>query len=111
VDTNYQVGLTWTRAAQFRTIYHPNQEWALGVELENPEQYIGTNVVVPAALASPYSGQLNNGILTSTPNLHPDIIPKVAFDKEVAGKHMHVELVGLLRSFKVFNPLTLPQLR
>lgn len=106
MDTNYQVGLTWTRAAQFRAIYHPNEEWAFGIALENPEQYIGSSVVLPAALASSYSGQLNNGNLTSTPNLHPDIIPKITFDKDLGGKHMHLELVGLLRSFKVFNPLT-----
>ena len=106
MDTNYQVGLTWTRAAQFRAIYHPNPEWALGIALENPEQYIGSTVVLPAALAASYSGQLDNGNLTSTPNLHPDIIPKITFDKDVSGKHMHLELVGLLRSFKVFDPLT-----
>jgi hypothetical protein len=105
MDTNYQVGLTWTRAPQFRVIYHPNDEWALGLALENPQQYIGTSVVLPANLASSYI-TIGQQRLTSTPNLHPDIIPKVAFDKVLDGKHMHVELVGIVRSFKVFNPMT-----
>jgi hypothetical protein len=106
MDTNYQVGLTWTRAPQFRLIYHPNEQWALGLAFENPEQYIGGSVVLPQSLASAYSSQLNNGSLTTTPNLHPDILPKIAFDLDIGGKHMHAELVGLVRSFKVFNPST-----
>jgi hypothetical protein len=106
MDTNYQVGLTWTRAAQFRVVYHPNSEWSLGLALENPEQYIGSSVVLPSALANAYAGQLDNGSLTGTPNLHPDIIPKIAYDALVKGRHFHVETAGLLRSFKVFNPGT-----
>src|SRR6476646_4200221 len=78
----------------------------LGLTLENPEQYIGGSVVLPQSLASAYSSQLNNGSLTTTPNLHPDILPKIAFDQDIGGKHMHAELVGLVRSFKVLNPST-----
>ena len=36
MDTNYQVGLVWTRAPQFRFIAHPNENVAFGVALENP---------------------------------------------------------------------------
>jgi len=43
---------------------------------------------------------------TSTPNLHPDVIGKIAYDPLAAGKHMHVEVVGLLSTFRVFNPST-----
>ena len=32
-DTNYQVGLPWTRQAQFRVMYHPSDEWTLGVSI------------------------------------------------------------------------------
>lgn len=104
IDPNYQVGLTWTRAPQFRIVYHPSKNWAAGVAFENPEQYIGAAVVVPAGLATAYGNQLDNAALTSTPNLHPDIISKVAFDAQPGGRHVHVEAVGLLRSFHVFNP-------
>lgn len=104
MDTNYQVGLTWTRAPQFRVVYHASPRWAMGVALEGPEQYIGSNVALPASVSSAYASQLNTGSLSNTPNLHPDIIPKVAWDKDVDGRHLHLEAVGLLRSFKVFNP-------
>jgi len=106
VDPNLQVGLTWTRAPQFRVVFHPNKKWALGFAIENPEQFIGGAVVVPSALTTSYSGQLDNGTLTSTPNAHPDFLPKVAFDGHLGDRHMHIEAVGLVRSFKVFNPLS-----
>jgi hypothetical protein len=38
------------------------------------------------------------------PNLHPDIIGKVAFDPHVNGKHMHIEVAGLYSSFRTYNP-------
>ena len=41
MDTNYQAGLVWTRQAQFRLIAHPNKDFAFGLSLENPQQYIG----------------------------------------------------------------------
>ena len=106
VDPNLQVGLTWTRAPQFRIVFHPNERWALGLAIENPEQFIGGAVTLPSALTTFYSGQLNNGTLTSTPNAHPDILPKVAFDGHLGDRHMHLEAVGVVRSFKVFNPLS-----
>ena len=106
VDPNLQVGLTWTRAPQFRVVFHPNKRWALGLAIENPEQFIGAAVVLPSALTTSYSGQLDNGTLTSTPNAHPDFLPKVAFDGHLGDRHMHIEAVGLVRSFKVFNPLS-----
>jgi hypothetical protein len=106
LDPNLQVGLTWTRAPQFRVVFHPNDNWALGLAFENPEQFVGGAVTLPSALATSYSGQLDNGALPSTPNAHPDILPKIAFDGHLGDRHMHVEAVGLVRSFKVFNPLS-----
>ena len=106
VDPNLQVGLTWTRAPQFRVVFHPNKRWALGLAIENPEQFIGGAVVLPSALTTSYSGQLDNGSLPGTPNVHPDILPKVAFDGHLGERHMHIEAVGMVRSFKVFNPIS-----
>ena len=118
MDTNYQVGLTWTRAPQFRAIYHPSEHWGLGVALENPEQFIGSSSanVLPSNMATAYSVQFDTGTGipsgvpgsapgTGTPNLAPDIIPKVSYDTDINGKHMHVEAVGLARFFKAFNPV------
>jgi hypothetical protein len=124
MDTNYQVGLPWTRALEFRFIYHPSKEWAMGVALENPQQYIGNAVVLPPTPAGPaptgttatsnYTNQVDNGanVLpatsggTGTPNLFPDVIAKIAYDPVVNGKHMHVEVSGVMSQFKLFTPKT-----
>lgn len=112
MDVNYQVGLTWTRAPQFRLIYHPSDVVTLGLGLENPEQYIGGSagggvVVLPSALATSYAAQLNNGnTALAVPNLHPDIIAKATFDPVVGDRSFHIEFAGVTRSFKLFNPLT-----
>jgi hypothetical protein len=114
MDTNYQVGLTWSRQAQIRVVYRPSKAWALGVSLENPQQFVTSAVTLPgapcsASPAGPYCNQLDisgTGGSTSTPNLHPDVIGKVTYDPQVGKRQVHVEVAGLLRSFKVFNPVT-----
>ena len=106
MDTNYQLGLTWTRAPQFRFIAHPNENVAFGVALENPQQYIGggsgaSTVTLPNNLSSSLASQFESGqSATSVPNLFPDIIAKAAFDTDTNGKHEHVEIAGLVRGFK-----------
>ncbi|MFN7992928.1 MAG: hypothetical protein U0Q18_04980 [Bryobacteraceae bacterium] len=122
VDVNYQVGLTWSRQPGFRLLYHPSNIVHLGLALESAEQYGGGSggggvITMPASLytnppsgtnapSGPYGNQINTGNQTfNTPNLHPDVIGKIAFDPMVNGKLMHVEFAGLLSSFKFFNPL------
>jgi hypothetical protein len=112
-DPNFQVGLTWLRQPQFRIVYHPTDNWAVGLSLENPQQYSPASVVFPS---TSFSSQFDNGSSstsapssatnTTVPNLHPDIIVKTAFDAHPAGRSLHIEAAGLLRSFKVFNDLT-----
>jgi len=112
VDVNYQAGLVWSRDPQFRVIYHPNNNWALGVSLENPEQYIGGSaggglVTLPSALVTPYANELNNGNTNlAVPDVHPDIITKIAFDRQVGDRSMHIEAAGVVRTFRLFNPLS-----
>ena len=36
----------------------------------------------------------------------PIFLPKVAFDGHLGDRHMHIEAVGMVRSFKVFNPIS-----
>jgi len=109
MDVNYVIGLTWTRQPGVRFIYHPNRKAAIGLALENPNQYIGGSgggptSVLPTALSSALAGsQLDNttaGVL-STPNLSPDIIVKAAFDPT---SRVHFEIAGIERNFKVYNP-------
>jgi len=113
MDTNYQLGLTWSRQAGFRFAYHPTDNVAFAVALEAPEQYIGGSgggptITFPTALgASTITSEFNNGGTTlGVPDEAPDVIAKLAFDPKVADKHFHIELVGLERNFKDYNPLS-----
>lgn len=114
-DPNFQVGLIWARQAQFRVVYHPSANWAVGLSLENPQQFAPGSVVYPSPF---FTTQFDNGsgatnatsssTNTAVPNLHPDIIVKGAYDARPAGHALHVEAAGLLRSFRVLNNLTTP---
>jgi hypothetical protein len=112
MDTNYQLGLVWTRAPQFRFIAHPNDNVAFGVALENPQQYIGGgsgagSVTLPSALNSALAPQFQaGGSATAVPNFFPDLIFKVAFDGKPADRALHVEAAGLVRGFKDYVSIT-----
>jgi hypothetical protein len=95
-DQNFQVGLTFTRAAEFRVAYHANDHLAFGLGIEDPNQYIGTFVALPSAYASTVGSQFDNGSQIGPPNLFPDVIPKIAYDTKLGGRHLHLEAVGLL---------------
>lgn len=102
MDFNYQVGLTWARQPGVHFAYHPNDHWILGVGLENPEQFGGQGeITFPTAFNAQLAGQIDSANISSTPNMHPDIIPKIAYDTDLSGKHFHVEAAGLLSGFKV----------
>ena len=104
MDANYQVGLTWTRSPQIRGVYHPNDHWGIGLGVENPDQFVGQTgqVTFPAAFNTPpVTAQFDAANQTTTPNLHPDLISKIAYDTDVNGKHFHLEGVGLLTTIRV----------
>ncbi|MGD0015084.1 MAG: hypothetical protein ABSD56_11785 [Bryobacteraceae bacterium] len=101
VDTNYQVGLVWTRAPQFRVVYHSKSGWHFGFALENPQQYVGGGVVLPSFATS----QFDNGSTAGVPNLHPDIQAKLAYDAKFGGgRTFHIEAAGVLRGFQNVGP-------
>ena len=101
MDPNYQVGLAWTRQAGFRLGYHPDEHWALALGVENPQQYNAGEVAFPSNFSAQLGGQVDPGNLTTVPNLHPDIIPKVTYDTNFAGdRHFHGEIAGLLTTVK-----------
>jgi hypothetical protein len=110
VDVNYTLGIPWARIPEYRFVYHPSEKVAFGIALSNAEQYIGGSsgggpVTLPSGLATAYAAQLNNGGTTlSVPNLHPDIVAKLAFDPT---PKFHIEAGGLERTFKVYNPANL----
>jgi hypothetical protein len=111
VDVNYTVGLPWGRIPEVRFVYRPTSAVSMAFALDNPEQYIGGSggggtITLPSALATPYGTQLSNGTLTlNTPNLHPDLIAKVAFDGKMSnGNAVHFEVAGVGRTFKTYLP-------
>jgi hypothetical protein len=100
MDTNYQAGLIWARQPQLRVVYHATDELTAGVSLENPDQFVGSAVTLPAANFS--ATQVDNGSNgVTTPNSIPDVIAKVALDTKVVDMPFHAEVGGLFREFKV----------
>jgi hypothetical protein len=105
-DPNYNVGLTWDRQPVARVIYHPDSHWALGVSIENPDQYGAGEIAYPAAFALDLAPQIGTGASGVTiPDAAPDILPKVAFDGALGGHKVHLEAVGLLSFFRVSDQL------
>jgi hypothetical protein len=104
VDTNYQMGLTWGRTTQFRFIAHASDSVTAGLSLENPQQYVGSAVTLPAAFPT---FQVDQGTMaTNVPNSYPDIIGKVAFDPKTDHTHQHIDAAVLIRGFKTYDPVT-----
>jgi hypothetical protein len=64
-------------------------------------------VTLPANLATILANQLNNGTNSfSVPTVNPDIISKIAYDPTVHGHLLHIEVDGMVRTFRIFNSLT-----
>ena len=95
-DSNYMPGLVWGRPGQLRVVYHPNKQWSVAASIENPEQFVTTAVTLPAFAGT----QVDNGSVSTTPNVRPDFVAKVAYDTQVNGKALHFELAGFSRQFR-----------
>jgi hypothetical protein len=99
MDGNYQAGLTWGRQAQVRVVYHATDSFALALSVEDPDQYVGSAVALPAAFTAT---EVDTGAATTQPNAFPDVVAKAAFDtKAVNGLPWHFETAGVLRSYKI----------
>jgi hypothetical protein len=110
VDVNYMNGLTWGRIPGVRFLYHPSEKITFGLSLENSAQYFGGSggggtPTLPAALATPIAGELDQNVQNGvkTPNVHPDIIAKIALDPNAK---VHFEVAGVESTVKLFNPIT-----
>src|SRR5580704_5647832 len=120
MDTNYNVGLTWERTAQFRFILHPSNKLAFGFGIENPQQYTGNAVTFPTTPIAFNTSQVNIGTSLNstalgansgqagpatnplaTPDVAPDLIAKIAVDPNPAGHAIHLEAYGLFRTFRI----------
>lgn len=120
LDTSYLAGLVYSRQPELRVVYHATDHWALGVALENPQQFAPSSVVFPTdGTTNFFQQQFDNGssstsaassaINPTVPNLHPDIEARTSFDWRTAGgKLFHIDAGGVARSFKVYNNLATP---
>ena len=107
LDSAYQVGLTYARQTQFRTVFHFTRNTALGFSAENPEQFSGSAVIFPT-LFSNTETDVNSGSgtggSTATPTLHPDLIAKLSTDSGWGDRKWHFETAGLLTPVAILTP-------
>ena len=120
LDTSYLAGLVYDRQPGIRFTYHVKDWCQVAIAAENPECFVPSSVVFPTDGATNFfSTQCDNGSSstsassastnTSSPNLHPDIIAKMAFNWYVGnGKLFHIDTGGVLRSFKAYSNLVTP---
>jgi hypothetical protein len=102
-DANIHVGINHTRAGQFRAVFHPNDNFAWGFGIENPQQFSNGEVMFPNAFNAQLGGQFDNNTASGTsgiPNVGPDYMTKLAWDSEPAGRHFHIEVGGMLTMVK-----------
>lgn len=109
MDTNYQVGLTWSRQAQFRMIYHATDTVAAGISIEDGDQFYG-GATVPSSLVAQGdngSGSVTNsnaGNNAAAPAAAPDVVAKLAFDPMMGKLHEHVEFAGVMTQTRIYDP-------
>jgi hypothetical protein len=103
-DAQTHVGLPYTRAAEFRAVYHFTDHFQWGVGIQNPDQFVGAGeTIFPFAFNAQLGPQFDAANQTGVPNMFPDIHTKLAWDGDPGGKHMHFEAGGFLTSAKITN--------
>ncbi len=102
-DAQTHVGLNYTRANEFRTVYHFNDKFQWGVAIENPQQFIGqgNEVIFPTAFNAALGTQFDNAAVPGAPNAFPDVMTKFAYDAPLGGRKFHLEGGGIITSAKV----------
>src|SRR5438270_4565391 len=87
-DANVHVGIPYTRAAEFRTVYHFSDHFQWGFAMQNPDQFVAAGAVnFPFAFNAQLSGQFDAANQTGTPNAFPDFHTKFAWDTDAGGRH------------------------
>jgi len=104
-DANVHVGVTHSRAGQFRAVWHPTDKFAWGIGIENPEQFTNNEIGFPFAFAAAAGAQLDpttTGL--QAPNAAPDVVSKMGYDTTFGGgRHFHIEAGSMMRTFRITN--------
>jgi hypothetical protein len=111
IEAQYSAGFVWTRQPQLRIVKNFDNQFWIGVSLENPQTTIGgtaptgyTGLTVNSG--SGFNGgstnvalaEFNPGITLSL-NQVPDVIGKIAWEPAFFGGNVHLEGVGIYRDF------------
>ncbi len=106
-DAAVHVGANYTRAGEFRAVWHPNDRFAWGFAIQNPDQFVNAGEVnFPFVFIAPLSAQFDTGSSgLNTPNVAPDFMTKLAYDSDPGGRHFHLEGGGLASTVKITNIL------
>ena len=103
VDAQYVPGFSWTRQPQIRLTKDFDKQLWLAVSLENPQTtfYTGANAF-PKDVVLTYNsaaGAEFNSVNTLSLNRIPDAVAKIAYEPVIGGRTIHLEALGLYRSF------------
>jgi hypothetical protein len=107
IEAQYVPGFVWTRQPQLRlTKDLLDKSLWLSVSLENPQTTFFTVGSGPGAGTLPASLVYNmsplagfDALNTLSLNHVPDVIGKIAYEPEVAGRKVHLEAFGIYRDF------------
>jgi hypothetical protein len=101
VDGQYVPGFAWARQPQLRLTKDFDKTWWLAVSVENPQTTFG-NVATASGVTLTNTQLPTNGYFNGTAyslNRYPDVVGKVAYEGALGDHPLHVEALGLLRSF------------
>ena len=108
IDAQYVPGFVFTRQPQVRFAADINNTFWAAVSVENPQTtYFNNGKYLPTpAGAQPISVFTNgaagsgfNSANTLSLNRYPDVIGKLAYEKNVEGHQFHAEVFGIYRDF------------
>ncbi len=108
IDAQYIPGFVFTRQPQARVAVDFNNTLWAAVSLENPQTtYYNSGKYLPTVAPNQPITVFTNGAAgsgfnsanTLSTNRYPDVIGKVAFEKNIAGHQFHLEGFGIYRDF------------
>ena len=101
-DGNIMTGVMYSRDAQLRVAWNPNDKFGWALAVANPQQITTTAVAFPAAF--PIGPVVDGSVTPGVPNLIPDITTKIAWDTNRTGKNLHLEVGGVITSAQIATP-------
>ncbi len=108
IDAQYVPGFVFTRQPQVRFTADYNNEFWFAASIENPQTtYFNNGKYLPTiapnqpitVFTNGAAGSGFNSANTLSVNRYPDVIGKVAFEKNIDGHQFHLEGFGIYRDF------------